>query len=320
MKKSLWFLHPIVVLVVSIVALATSLFLYIYWYMEVSSGLKAIMRRFDLDSSQVLASQTWIVILVLSLLVGLILMGTFIAFAYNFKTLQLYRLQNNFINNFTHELKTPVTSLKLYLETFRKHRLPREDQLKYLDYMIQDAGLLTATINSLLDLARIESKSYVGEFAPKDLARTVEDFFAENVHLFENCRVTVDYPKDTSFLYRIDPVLFDMLLMNLATNAVKYHPSRTPAISVTLTKGRRRILVEFQDDGTGLEARELKRVFKKFYQVGRADNVSAKGTGIGLYMAQCIARLHGGRLSARSRGPGTGCTFTLTLPDKYSME
>ena len=144
MKQSKWFLHPILIFIFSIAAVALSLFLYIYWYVEVSTGLKNVIQKANLDPDQVLASQTWLVILVLSILVGLILLGIFIIFVYHQKTLQLYRLQRNFINNFTHELKTPVTSLKLYLETFHKYEFSREDQLKYINYMLQDADRLDA--------------------------------------------------------------------------------------------------------------------------------------------------------------------------------
>jgi len=125
-----WFYHPVFIFVFSIVALAASLALYIYWYIEVSAGLKAVIEKYNLDPSQFLEVQTWVVILVLSILVAIILAGVFIIFIYNQKTWQLYRMQRNFINSFTHELKTPVTSLKLYLETFAKHELPREDRLR----------------------------------------------------------------------------------------------------------------------------------------------------------------------------------------------
>ena len=124
MNPPRWFLHPILIFLLSIAALGMSLFLYIYWYMEASSGLRSVIERFNLDPGQVLRSDTWMVIMILSLLVGVILMGIFGIFVYSQKTLQLYRLQNNFINNFTHELKTPVTSLKLFLQTFSKHDLP----------------------------------------------------------------------------------------------------------------------------------------------------------------------------------------------------
>ena len=107
--------NAIFIFIFSIVALVSSFVLYIYWYIEISSGLDDVVLKFGIDPRQVFESQTAMVIAVLSLLVALILMGLSMTFVYNQKMQQLYRLQNNFINNFTHELKTPVTSLKLYL-------------------------------------------------------------------------------------------------------------------------------------------------------------------------------------------------------------
>lgn len=314
-----WFFHPVLIFTGSIIALVASLFLYIYWYIEISSGLDRLMQRFDLESNQIFAAETWMVILVLSTLMGIILMGIFIIFVYSQKTVRLYRLQNNFINNFTHELKTPVTSLRLYLETFQQHSLPRESQLKYIDYMIQDAVRLNSTINSILGLARIESKSYTGNFVLKDLREAVAAFLETNARLLSDCRITTDFPADREFICRIDPVMLDMLLMNLFTNAIKYAGSEPPAMAIRLRAGRRRVRLMFDDNGVGVEKRELKRIFKKFYQVGQADDMTARGSGIGLYLSQSIARLHGGRLTAQSEGLGRGSRFILSLPDKYQM-
>ena len=111
MRRGSWLFHPISIFVFSTVALVLSLFLYIYWYVEVSTGLEAMVRKLNLEPVQVLAPQTWFVVLVLSILVGIILMGIFTIFVYNKKTIQLYPLQHNFINNFNNELRTPVKSL-----------------------------------------------------------------------------------------------------------------------------------------------------------------------------------------------------------------
>jgi len=317
MRQSKWFFHPILVFIFSIAAVALSLFLYIYWYVEVSAGLKRVLEKASLDRDQALASQTWMVILILSILVGLILMGIFIIFVYNQKTFQLYRLQRNFINNFTHELKTPVTSLKLYLETFRKYQLPREDQLKYIGYMVHDADRLTCNINRILDLAKIESKTYEGKLIKEDLVQAVEQFVEKNRHLFDGCDIRIHHPSGRSFLYPIRPDLFEILLMNIFTNAVKYNESAAPRLDITFEFKGRALQICFADNGIGLPRSELKKVFKKFYQIGRSDDMSARGTGLGLYLVDSIARFHRGRMTAESKGTGEGSAFSLILPLKH---
>jgi two-component system phosphate regulon sensor histidine kinase PhoR len=296
------------------VALALSLILYIYWYVEVSTGFRAVMEKNNLDPGQFLKSQTWMVILTLSILVGIILIGIIIIFVYTLKTLQLYRLQNNFINNFTHELKTPVTSLKLYLETFLKHELSRNDQHKYLNYMIHDVERLSENINRILDLAKFESKDYEGNFVMADIYKTIEGFYKENSHLFRDCEINVHNPLNRSFTYWTNPFLFKMLLMNLSTNAVKYNEAKTPRIDITFALQKHKLHIRFEDNGIGIETSEIKKIFKKFYQVGKSDNMTAKGSGLGLYLVHSIARLHKGKVVAESKGLGQGSAFTLILP------
>jgi signal transduction histidine kinase len=253
------------------------------------------------------------VILVLSILVGIILMGIFTIFVYNQKTLQLYRMQHNFINNFTHELKTPVTSLKLYLETFLKYELSRDDQLRYLRYMIQDVSRLSENTNRILDLAKIESRSYGGEFVTCDLVHAVERFYRNNSHLFQDCEINICNPSGQTFLQRVNVPLFEMLLMNLLTNAINYNESEVPRVDITFMGQKRKLHICFMDNGIGIERTETKKIFRKFYQVGQSDNMSAKGSGIGLYVVQSIARMHKGKVTAESEGIGKGSIFTLIL-------
>jgi len=315
-NKSRWFFHPIFVFVFSIVALGASLVLYIYWYVGVSAGLADVVRRFNLDKNQIFTPQTWVVILILSILVGIILAGIFIIFVYNQKLIQVYRMQHNFINTFTHELKTPLTSIRLYLETFLRHELPREDQIKYTRYMLQDVNRLADNTSRILNLAQIESKSYEGKFVTADLVEIVTHFFDQNEHLFQNCHITIHNPSKRSFPYSVNVSLFEMLLMNLTTNSIKYNDSDTPRIDITFEPHLRKLHLRFEDNGIGIGKKETKKIFKKFYQIGRADNMTAKGSGIGLYLAQHIVRLHKGRITAESKGPGEGSLFTLTLPFK----
>lgn len=314
MKRTRWYLHPILILVLSIIALGTSLFLYIHWYLGISTGLKTLAMQLNVDPRRVLDLRNWVVILVLSLLFGIILMGISIIFVYNVKTFHLYRLQNNFINNFTHELKTPVTSLKLYLETLCRHEISREKQLKYLQYMISDVNRLTDNIDRILSLARIESKSFSGEFVRADILSITKQFCENNRHLFGNCEINIHNPGGQTFLCEINSPLFEMLLMNLLTNAVKYNESELPKVEITFTRNKRTFVIEFADNGIGIEKSNFKKIFKKFYQVGTADNMSAMGSGIGLYLAENIVRLHKGKIMAESAGHDQGTVFTIQFP------
>jgi len=313
-NKSRWFFHPIFVFVFSIVALGASLVLYIYWYVGVSAGLADVVRRFNLDKNQIFTPQTWVVILILSILVGIILAGIFIIFVYNQKLIQVYRMQHNFINTFTHELKTPLTSISLYLETFLRHELPREDQVKYTRYMLQDVNRLSDNTSRILNLAQIESKSFSGEFVTVDLVEFVTHFFDQNGHLFQNCHIVIHNPSKQSFPYSVIVSLFEMLLMNLASNAIKYNDSETPRVDIVFEPHLRKLHLRFEDNGIGFEKKESKKIFKKFYQIGRADDMTAKGSGIGLYLSHLIIKLHGGSITAESKGPGMGSIFTITLP------
>jgi two-component system phosphate regulon sensor histidine kinase PhoR len=316
MRPARWFFHPIIVFVSSIVAVGLSLILYIHWYLEVSTVLKRVIQRAGLDQDQILASQTWVVILVLSILVGIIVVGIFTIFVYNQKTIQLYRLQRNFISNFTHELKTPVTSLKLYLETFQKHELSREVQLKYIGYMVQDADRLSDSISRILSLARIESGIFEDRFVAEDLVEVVERFYEKNRHLFGRCEVTIHNPSGKSFTYPINTVLFEMLLMNLFTNAIKYNESDVPRLDIRFEPRGRLLHLRFEDNGIGLPSSEVKKIFKKFYQIGRSEDMSAKGTGLGLHLVEGIARFHKGRVIAESKQGERGSVFSLILPFK----
>jgi len=320
MNRFKWFYHPVFIFIFSIVALAASLVLYVYWYIGVSAGLASIIKNYNLDPNQFFEVNTWVVVLVLSILVGIILVGVFVIFVYNQKTWQLYRLQRNFINNFTHELKTPVTSLKLYLDTFTKYDLPREEQIKYVGYMLQDVERLLKNINRILNLARIESGNYWKEFVIVDLVNAVQKFYRNNADLFPNCEFKIHNLAGKPLHYPINPQLFEMFLMNIMTNAVKYNESDNPSVDVHFIPRKKGLQIRFEDNGIGIEKSETKKIFRMFYRVGQADDATANGSGLGLYMARQIARIHKGEVTAESEGKGKGSIFALTLPMRGGVE
>jgi two-component system phosphate regulon sensor histidine kinase PhoR len=195
-----------------------------------------------------------------------------------------------------------------------KYELPREEQLRYIMFMLQDTERLSGNINSILNLARIESKLSEDESAPVDLVMAIRQFIANNRHLFHNAEICVQDTTIGPIIYPIISPLFDMLLMNILTNAIKYNASPIPRVNISFAREDRSLLIRFRDNGIGILKEERKQIFRKFYR-GRSDaRIPASGSGIGLYLVQQIARLHHGRITADSGGEDKGSVFTLILP------
>ncbi len=314
MKRTFWFIHPVAIFVYSIIALVLSLFLYIYWYVEVSSGLQRVIAKTNLDPEQFVAWQTWVVIMVLSILVAIILLGIILVFVYQRKTLALYRSQHKFINSFTHELKTPVTSLQLYLETLNRVELPRDKQKKYLGYMLDDVSRLTNNINGILNLARLEARVQGVEFVVVDLVEEVVNFYRKNEQLFRKSEILVNKSVGQRYFCSINRSLFQMMLMNLLSNGIRYNKNDHPKIIVSFSQKENNVQLTIADNGVGFEQSQARKVFKKFFQIEQQGLTHAGGTGLGLYMVDQVVRLHKGKVTAHSDGPGKGSQFVVSLP------
>jgi signal transduction histidine kinase len=308
MIKSRWFYHPLFIFIFSLIALGSSLAIYIRSYLLVNAALEEVILKYHLNAESLMQTQTWVLILVLSLLVALILAGLLIIYIYYQKMIQLYRLQQNFINGFTHELKTPIASLQLFLETFIRHELPRSEQLKYLEYMKRDTVRLADNVNRILNLSRLEDRNFKADFIEQDLVILIHSFLENTPHLFEEGNVTFQSDIQTLIL-PIDTALFEMLMMNLIMNALIYNKSPLKKVEITLMLQGKTIYLDFKDNGIGIDKYQLKRIFKKFYQVGK----TTKGSGLGLYIVQSIVKLHKGEITAYSMGPGAGSVFRVSL-------
>jgi signal transduction histidine kinase len=305
-KKS--FINAVLVLFVSVAALGISLFLYIYWFIKVKQGLIGLAEKFNIHNEYIFGPETWSVILILSILVALIIFGLFIIYIYFQKMFMLYRLQRNFIRGFTHELKTPVTSISLYIDTFSKHELDRKSQLKYLEYMQKDVKRLYTQIQRILNLARLESKIDKLSFDRENIRKFIEDIYFSYPNIKKNLDLQIE--KKNLFI-EIDKGLFEMLLTNIFNNAVKYNNQSKPSIKISFEIKKKKLMIFFSDNGIGLKRRDLKKIFRQFYQVDK--NEKKEGTGLGLYLSQMIARRHRGVLSAASEGLNRGTTIILAL-------
>ncbi len=314
LNPSRWYLHPVFIFTCSIFALATFLVLTVNWYMEITSALEVIILKFHIDPRLIFPSKTGMTILVLSALLAVVLIGILLAFIYYQKTVNLFRLQHNFIYNFTHELKTPVTSLRIYLETFIRHPMKPDDVKKYSENMLEDINRLTENINSILNLARIESQNFGSEVIRDSLVTLVEQFCAKNTSLFRGLDITIENQSKNVLVYPVNLFLFEMLLMNIISNAIKYNESEIPKLTIRFKNYIQKVTIDFIDNGIGVDKKEVKKIFSKFYQAGRENKNEASGSGLGLYLVSSISMIHGWKASVSSRGKGNGAIFTITIP------
>lgn len=310
MLKSKWIFHPVSIFIFSLLALGTSFYLFIRSYLEVNRALSALIEKYKLNPNTFIAGETWVIILILSILVALIIAGMVIIFVYYQKVIQLYRLQQNFINGFTHELKTPIASLQLFLETFSKHDLPKEDFKRFVEFMMRDTKRLSDNVGRILQLGKLEDKNFKADFHFQDIVLVINNFLKNVPHLFEEGAIEFDDSIKEAHM-NIDSALFEMLMMNLITNGFRYNRSEKKKVFIRLYQNKNKAYLDFVDNGIGIERSEMKKIFRKFYQVGK----TTKGSGLGLYIVHSIAKLHRFDISVLSN-PNGGSIFRLSIPLK----
>ena len=227
---------------------------------------------------------------------------------------------DSFINAVTHELKTPIASIRLYLETLQRREVDEARRREFYQLMLVDTERLMVTVEQVLKAGAIAQKKASGQRIPvgfNTLVRECVELARTRHHLLpENLDYRESLPPSGSARLLGDPDELHMVVTNLLDNAVKYSPDGVH-IAVELDAPDEELLVlRVRDSGVGIPQDELKRIFKRFYRVRRRGRPRVKGTGLGLFIVRSIVRNHGGRVFAQSEGAGKGTTVTLELPRK----
>ena len=223
-------------------------------------------------------------------------------------------LRKDFINNFSHEFKTPITSIggfaALLLED---EEMPPEERREYLSIIAAESGRLAGLANSVLALSRVEAQSILTDAAPFPLAEQlrqcallVQQKWADK----KETALTVELPEDGECVYTGSAALLKEVWVNLLDNAFKFTPAGG-TVALAMHRDAQGVTVTVRDDGPGMDEATQARVFDQFYQGDTSHKT--EGNGLGLAMAQKIAALHGGRITIQS-APGRGSTFTVNLP------
>jgi signal transduction histidine kinase len=220
-----------------------------------------------------------------------------------------------FLNAVTHELKTPIASIKLYLETLKARDLDKEKRNEFYDVMLADNQRLLGTVEQVLQASRTREKQRQMNLADIDLGEVIGDCVKTvrgQQHLDD---AAIRFSRPTETLTTLgDRSELQTAITNLLDNAVKYSVGE-PKISVRLRSSPlNKANIYIRDHGIGIPRGDLKRVFKRFYRVPQKSIDAAKGTGLGLAIVRSIIERHGGKVRAQSKGEGKGTTFMVQLP------
>jgi signal transduction histidine kinase len=222
--------------------------------------------------------------------------------------------QDAFINAVTHELKTPVASIRLYLETLQSRSVDEARRAEFYAIMLEDSNRLMQTIEQILRTGRIGASSRKPNLARIDLSGVVAECVDRARTLHHISEDSLRYQAGDPMPILADPDEVRAAVSNLLDNAVKYSGSEVQVAVETARAEPNLVAVRVHDRGSGIPKTELKRIFKRFHRAPGLGGKRVPGTGLGLYIVRSVAKRHGGRAWAESEGPGRGSTFVFQIP------
>ena len=260
-----------------------------------------------------LRTADWVLLVLGTVLFALVMAGLVWLSAWLIREMRLNQRQHAFLDAVTHEMKTPLASLRLYLDTLSLHDPEPERRSHFHSRMREDLDRLDHTVDQVLAAARAEEPGRrlpAGRVALAALLRTCIREIRERYALPEGA---VQLDADAEMQVRGDSSELAVVFRNLLENAVKYSAEPVEVRVRVARSADDRIDVDIADRGIGIPARELRKIFQRFYRAGRDVQRTAAGLGLGLFIVRNLVRRQGGRVVARSDGDGEGSRFVVSL-------
>ncbi len=270
-----------------------------------SEAYQSLRQQYDRQEWMILGEATFFV---LSLVVGIWLINR----GYN-REVMAARQRRNFLLSITHELKSPIASIRLVLETFLRHQQLRPEQMAKLNHSaLQETDRLNNLVNDLLLSAKLETV-YQPQLDDLNLSALFTELMEKMEHDHPNVNFSFEVIGVTSPIIQGDKVGLTSVFLNLLENGVKYAQNDQPQIDTTIHCEKEYMVIKVADNGIGIEEKEKKKIFDKFYRVGNEDTRKTKGTGLGLFIVDQIVKAHAGTIKVSDNQP-KGTIFTIKLP------
>ena len=303
--------HPILVFIGVQIAWIGLMIVWVYWYFENRQNLAEFTKKLPPELLE--SDFNWIVLLEGGVLMLVILAGVYVIFVYWNKQSRLYQLQSNFVSSVSHELKSPLASIQLYLETLKYQKVSSEEAQDFVETMLSDTERLSDLIDNILESSKSDPKSMQLQFASVNIVSFLQETMAHHQKLFEDKQCVIQLKFNDHVKVSIDRRAMQMVFNNLIANALRYSPAGT-VLTIEVRRDKKFCVIDFIDQGFGFDKKELKKVFKKFYRVQNQETQNIEGAGLGLYISRQIIKNHKGQINVFSEGRGKGTRFMVSLP------
>jgi signal transduction histidine kinase len=282
---------------------------WISWFMRSHRKLRSLAEKYSPELLQ--AGTDWFILVEGIVLLAAILIGVYVIFLYWQRQHALYHAQHQFVAQVTHELKSPLASLQLHLETIRRRQPGAEKLADFVNTMLSDTRRLDMLTSNLLTANRLGHKGFKLSLHPGNLSELAENYFRDlRFSLPRAGRMELDIAPD--LIVRLDGDSLETVFRNLLENSLLYSDG-PPQITVSLRADGRYAHLTFSDQGRGMEAADQKKVFQMFYRV-RIPGKTIRGSGLGLFIVRGVIKLHKGRVWIESPGLGAGTAVHILLP------